>query len=170
MTDQQTASLITVVGMLTATVIGFVVQAWQTRWVMAAERKRQQEERDFEIRDRKADKRFEVVSRALTSLVIALDPDTNNGTDVNAVNIHILELQVLLDRSEPLESEINGLIVNGGIAATQQPSDKRSALRFQEKLQDLISLLAAKHYGCHDSEKLEELIRRNIARSQARPV
>lgn len=143
MTDAVAAACITVGGMVITTIAGYVVQVRVTRMAIASEHRKIVAQIGAESHQRRIDDRANRVLGITSQLVRLIDPDHNVEFDRPRIVGLILESQLFLNRANPHERSLNGVLNEIGHAVDD--NDRGSLLQLSSNLVETTQALITQY-------------------------
>jgi hypothetical protein len=110
MSDTVTAAIVGVGGAVLVAVVSVVTQLFVTRNVIRAERERLAAQLYGEEASRAREKREQRLLDAISELLAASDPQSDDGVRYGRVANLIIHVQLLLDLNVPVEKSLNGAL------------------------------------------------------------
>ncbi len=115
MSDTVLAAIVGVGGAVTVAVVSVVTQLFVTRSVIRAERERLAAQLHGEEASRAREKREERLLNAISELLAASDPQSDEGVRYGRVANLIIHVQLLLDLRVPAEKNLNDALNDLGL-------------------------------------------------------
>lgn len=145
MSDTVIAALITVGGIVATAITAAIVQIKITRMIISSEYRKVGEQIVAETRARRSELRASRMLDHVSGLIDLVDPEINESFDYPAIVARILRVQLFLNRTHPLEKDLNRALNNVGHAA--RAGDRSTMLGLSDNLIEATQTLMNHYYA-----------------------